>query len=76
MAPIFAVAASQFEPTVRFLKLDTEAEPSAAARHSIRSIPTMILFAKGQPIARQAGAMGLSAITDWLQRALPQQHTV
>jgi thioredoxin 2 len=76
MAPVFTAAASLFEPTIRFLKLDTEAEPAAAARYGIRGIPTMILFANGQPTARQVGATGLPGVTEWLEASLPQRGAV
>ena len=71
MAPAFAAAAGQLEPFVRLGKLDTEAQQAIAARYAIRSIPTMILFAKGQEIARQSGAMSPSAIVGWVRQNLP-----
>jgi len=65
MAPAFAAAARELEPTVRLGKLDTEAEQAIAARYAIRSIPTMILFRGGREVARQSGAMPASAIVQW-----------
>ncbi|ATE65992.1 thioredoxin TrxC [Rhizorhabdus dicambivorans] len=71
MAPAFAEAARQLEPTMRLGKLDTEAEQAIAARYGIRSIPTMILFHKGREIARQSGAMPASTIVQWARNAAP-----
>lgn len=65
MAPAFATAAGQLEPRMRLGKLDTEAEQAIAARYAIRSIPTMILFARGREVARQSGAMPATAIVQW-----------
>ncbi len=62
MAPEFEAAARSLEPQVRLAKLDTEAAPDIAARYGIRSIPTMILFSRGQEVRRQSGAMSRSAI--------------
>nr|WP_280547382.1 MULTISPECIES: thioredoxin domain-containing protein [unclassified Halomonas] len=42
MAPIFAEAARELEPRLRFAKLDTEAERALAGRFVIRSIPTLV----------------------------------
>lgn len=70
MAPAFAAAATALEPAVRLGKLDTEAEQVIAARHGIRSIPTMILISHGREIARQSGAMPAAAIVDWARTAL------
>ena len=39
MAPIFARAAKDLEPELRFLKVDTEAEPALANRYNVRGIP-------------------------------------
>jgi thioredoxin 2 len=38
MAPVYEPVASEFEPEIRFLKVDAEAEPELAARYEIRSI--------------------------------------
>jgi thioredoxin 2 len=70
MAPAFAQAAQQLEPWMRLGKLDTEAEQAIAGRYGIRSIPTMILIAKGREIARQSGAMPANAIVGWARQAL------
>jgi thioredoxin 2 len=70
MAPAFEAAASQLEPLVRLGKLDTEAESAIVARYAIRSIPTMILFAGGNEIVRQSGAMPAIAIVNWAKQAL------
>ena len=71
MAPAFAQAARQLEPGYRLLKLDTEAQPAAAHRFAIRSIPTLILFHRGKEIARQSGAMDTPAILRWLDGVSP-----
>lgn len=70
MAPAFKAASSQLEPYVRLGKVDTEAEQAIASRYSIRSIPTMILFAGGKELARQSGAMPAGAIVSWTRQAL------
>ncbi|WGM40289.1 thioredoxin TrxC [Caulobacter sp. NIBR1757] len=71
MAPAFARAAAQLEPTIRLGKLDTEAHQAIAARYNIRSIPTMILFHKGREIARTSGAMPAEAIVQWATANAP-----
>lgn len=65
-APIFNSAAIELEPRLRLLKLDTEAEQSIAAKWSIRSIPTLILFVKGKEVARTSGVMPLGQLKNWL----------
>ncbi|EXJ13308.1 thioredoxin TrxC [Imhoffiella purpurea] len=65
MAPAYQQAASQLEPRVRLVKVDTEAEQTLGARYGIRSIPTLALFKGGREIARQPGAMGTADIVRW-----------
>lgn len=69
MAPAFEQAARQLEPGVRLAKLNTENEPSLAARYGIRSIPTLAVFRGGQEIARQAGAMDTAGLVRWIRNA-------
>jgi thioredoxin 2 len=67
MAPIFADAARELEPHLRFAKLDTEAEQALAGRFGIRSIPTLIVFRNGKEVARQPGVMQGPQLRQWLQ---------
>jgi thioredoxin 2 len=70
MAPHFAEAARQLEPRVRLVKVNTDVEPALAARHGIRSIPTLALFRGGREVARQAGAMGTQELVGWARAHL------
>jgi thioredoxin 2 len=67
MAPAFEAAARRLEPGLRFGKLNTEDEPSIAARFNIRSIPTIMVFRGGWELARHSGAMDVTGITKWLR---------
>ena len=65
MAPHFLQAAARLEPEYRLAKVDTEAQPELGARFGIRSIPTLILFQRGQEVARSSGAMQTAALVNW-----------
>jgi len=65
MAPEFERAAAELEPRVRLAKLNTEDEQALAARHAIRSIPTLALYRGGKELARQAGAMRAADVVRW-----------
>lgn len=69
-APVFAQGAREFEPRIRFAKLDTEINPQTAARFQIRSIPTLLLFGGGKELARHSGAMSYGQFSEWLYRQL------
>ncbi len=66
MAPAYANVAAEMEPRMRFLKVDTEAEPSLAAKYQIRSIPTLIVFRNGAIVGQRAGAMDAGTLKSWL----------
>ena len=70
MAPSFEQAASQMEPHVRFLKLNSDEEQQAAGRLGIRGIPTLLMFSGGREIARQSGAMTAMQIAAWVKQHL------
>jgi thioredoxin 2 len=69
MAPAFEQAAAQLEPQLRLAKVNTEDQPSLAARFNIRSIPTLALFVGGREVARQPGAITSPAqIAAWVRQ--------
>jgi thioredoxin 2 len=74
MAPAYERLAAELEPEVRFLKVDTEAEQDLAARYNIRSIPTLMLFRKGQVLAQRAGAMDAQTLRAWLRQYTAGVH--
>jgi thioredoxin 2 len=65
MAPIFEQAATQLEPDVRLIKVDSDAVPELLQRYSIQSIPTLMLVHHGREIARQSGVMPLAQLLAW-----------
>jgi thioredoxin 2 len=69
-APVFEKAAAAQQTRARFAKLDTEAEPELASRYGIRGIPTLIIFRRGQEIARQGGAMDFRRFNQWLDSVI------
>lgn len=70
MAPAFQAAASDLEPEMRLIKLNTEEEPEVAGRLGIRGIPTMLLYAGGREVARVSGAMTAQQIVGWARGRL------
>ena len=66
MAPAYEQAAFRLEPNMRVAKVNVDLAQQVATRFQIRSIPTLILFAEGRELARQAGALtSASQIVQW-----------
>ena len=69
-APTFSQMAGQLAGQVRFVKVNTEAEPVLAARYNIRSIPTLALFRQGRELDRVSGALPGPQLVGWLKQYL------
>jgi thioredoxin 2 len=65
MAPIFEQAATQLEPDVRLIKVDSDGVPELLQRFSIHSIPTLMLVHHGRELARKLGVMPLPQLVAW-----------
>ncbi|HWJ49469.1 MAG TPA: thioredoxin family protein [Solirubrobacteraceae bacterium] len=55
-------------PGVRFAKVDVDAEPALAARFEVRSIPTLVVLRDGEPVAAEAGVVGVDQLVEALDR--------
>jgi thioredoxin 2 len=71
MAPAYERAGAELEPRFRLLKVNADEEQQLMAKCGIRSIPTLMLFAKGQPVAQNAGAMNTRDIVAWARSHAP-----
>ncbi|MEZ5998700.1 MAG: thioredoxin domain-containing protein [Hyphomonas sp.] len=67
MAPAYEQAASALADKVRFFKLNSDQNQSAAGALGIRGIPTLIAWDKGRMVANQAGAQTGAALQRWVQ---------
>lgn len=72
MAPVFEAAAREFEPWLRFAKVDSDREQTLAARFQVRSIPTLVMVRGGREIARVSGALPGSELRRWIAGQLAQ----
>jgi thioredoxin 1 len=55
VAPVLEQLAAA-HPAVEFVKVDIDANPDTASRYGVLSIPTVILFERGQPRETLVGA--------------------
>jgi thioredoxin 1 len=66
--PIFESVSEKHED-IRFLKVDTEAQPAIAQAFQIQSIPTLMLFRDNVLLFRQAGALPEAALESIIEQA-------
>ncbi|MDI3497457.1 thioredoxin [Archaeoglobus sp.] len=70
IAPVVEELAKEYAGKVVFGKLNTDENPTIAARYGISAIPTLIFFKKGKPVDQLVGAMPKSELKRWVQRNL------
>jgi thioredoxin len=69
--PILEQLATEHEGRVTFLKLNIDENPLSAARYDVLSIPTTILFDRGEPQSTLIGARPRSHYEQALAEVLP-----
>ncbi len=67
IGPILEQLADEMKDQVTIAKLNIDDNPMVGSKYGIRSIPTMILFKDGQPVATKIGALPKSALQEWIK---------
>ncbi|MCE3280080.1 MAG: thioredoxin [Bacteroidetes bacterium] len=67
MAPVLKNVAGKLGDKVKIIKVDVDKNPAAAAKYNVRSIPTFIIFKKGQIKWQQSGALPEGMLVDVLK---------
>jgi len=62
VAPVLEEIAAEKAGSLTVAKVDVDANPGTARDFQVVSIPTMILFKVGKPVARIVGAKGKAAL--------------
>ena len=55
LAPVFEKLSQTYAGKLRFVRLDTDENVQTPARMGIQGMPTLVLFANGQPVGRLVG---------------------
>ncbi len=70
LAPVVEKVAQAYAGRMRFMKLDTDQNPSLAGEYHVSGIPCLILFKGGQAVDRIVGFVPERAITSMLEKHL------
>ncbi|MCX5616877.1 thioredoxin TrxA [Bombella sp. TMW 2.2559] len=66
IAPALDEIGRDYKGRVTVAKVDIDSNPETPTTFGVRSIPTMILFRDGKPVAQQMGALPKSQLKAWL----------
>ncbi|MDQ6694604.1 MAG: thioredoxin [Chloroflexota bacterium] len=69
-SPIFEAASKHYVGIVKFAKFDTDSEPTLAQGLGIQSLPTVLMFYKGQIVNMVEGALPADHFQQWLYQTL------
>ncbi len=70
MAPVLDAAAAELGD-VRFVAIDSDANPQSTVRHNVRGLPTLLVFKDGALVDRIIGAVPLATIRERIGRHRP-----
>jgi thioredoxin 1 len=68
VAPTIKEIAKDYAGRLYVVKVNVDEKPHIASRYGIRSIPTLMIFDKGEVVWRQAGALPYPAIAQQVDR--------
>lgn len=68
LAPVVEKVATAHDGKAKFVKLNTDENPSIAAEYQVSGIPCLILFKGGKPVDRIVGYVSESTISSMLSK--------
>ena len=74
MAPALEAFAAKRSGDLAVVNVDIDAAPGVAARYGIRSVPTLVLFQNGKPVAINAGMLSVKQLAAFIERHLPARE--
>lgn len=70
MKPILKDLKNQMGDDITIITVDVDRNQAAAAQYNIRSVPTLIIFKKGESLWRQSGVLQASQLQSILKQYL------
>jgi thioredoxin 1 len=70
IGPLLEESATSYAGKVSVAKLNIDENPNVPGQYHIRSIPTLMLFKGGQPVATRVGALSKSQLNAFIEENL------
>ena len=68
MAPVIELLGKSLQGQARLLKIDIDKNKTVASQYQIQSVPTFLIFKKGQILWRHSGVMDKSALEQQIKQ--------
>ena len=66
ISPLVEESAAEYGDRVTITKLNVDQNPATPTRYSVRSIPTLMIFKDGHPVATHVGSLSRSQLHAFL----------
>jgi thioredoxin 1 len=70
IGPIVEESAADYADRLTVAKLDIDESPRTPTRYNVRSIPTLMLFKDGQPVATHVGSLSKGQLREFIDKHL------
>jgi thioredoxin 2 len=70
VAPAVQRAAQEYPGQLKMVKVNVDQAPGISARLGVQGIPTLLVLAQGQIVARQIGALPENQFLSWIRASL------
>ncbi|WP_151974903.1 thioredoxin [Erythrobacter sp. EC-HK427] len=70
IAPALEEISEELADKLTIAKMDITDNPEVPGKMGVQSIPFLVLFKNGQPVAQQAGAAPKNALKGWIESVL------
>jgi thioredoxin 1 len=70
IAPALEEISNEMGSKVKIFKLNVDENPETAAKFGVRSIPTLLIFNKGENISNHIGAAPKAALSAWIDKGI------
>ena len=70
VAPVVDELASEYDGKVSFVKVNVDNNPQIASQYGVMSIPTLIIFKNGKPVANMVGFRPKAELKKSLEKAI------
>ena len=70
IAPILQEISSELSNELEIVKINIDENPNIPNQYGIQSIPTLIIFKKGEPIATKVGSGIKSELLTWIETSI------